>query len=308
MKKAGDKRKVAECCNPFGVKHLDYYDVVAVSQKLVDRAKKHKINISTDQYICSKCSRKIYDLRSDFTPPVVPVEVTNQPSTSSEVSASLSSLNVRTTATPMQIDASIGPGSPEKSEKNSEESDDAEEMIDTELLKKCTSELLRVLGLSGIDDSKLRGKKYQIETTQKLMNGLLKNLFPDATISFADYKIIEQLKEKFDQTTSRNMSVKLLSVLPREWTFRQIQEVFGEKATFRMINQTKELVKNNGILCDTKKKLGSKKIDPQVLEKVRKFYNHDDISRPCPGMRECVRKYVEEGESRTVQRRLILMN
>lgn len=53
---------------------------------------------------------------------------------------------------------------------------------------------------------------------------------------------------------------------------------------FYMANQTKKLVDENGILCGTKKKLGSKRLDDSTVEIVQKFYK--DESRTCLGLRD----------------------
>lgn len=141
-----------------------------------------------------------------------------------------------------------------------------------------------------------------------LLKKLKKTYFKNAASPLENDEIIIQLREKFHQTTNRNMKVKILSVLPKEWSIRKVQSLFGEDVSKHMVTQTKELVRKNGILCDTMKKIGSKLLDESTLQKVRDFYYSDGISRACPGMRDYVNKYSECGVVEKVQKRLILMN
>lgn len=136
--------------------------------------------------------------------------------------------------------------------------------------------------------SKLRGKNYQTETVKKLITRLSHTLFPDAQILHESEKIIEQLKEKFEQTTSRDMKNKILSIIAKNWSFPKYREVFGETVSKRIVSQTKKLVEKNGILCDNTKKIGSKSIDQNTIDKAHEFYRSDNVSRACPGIRDYV--------------------
>lgn len=118
--------------------------------------------------------------------------------------------------------------------------------------------------------------------------------------------MIDQLKNKFEQTTDRNTKIKILSVLPADWSIRKTQKIFGTGASYYMINQTKKLVQKNGILCEPTKKIGAK-ISEKTLKKVKEFFYLDEISRSCPGMRE-YQTYKGNGERLRLQRRLVLMN
>lgn len=108
-----------------------------------------------------------------------------------------------------------------------------------------------LLGLNPIDQTQMRSIKYQTEALEKLDERLRETLFTSAVRTTATASMIDQLVEKFNQTSNREMKIKILSVLPKEWTREQIRNVFGESATNYMIIQTKELVKQQGILCDT---------------------------------------------------------
>lgn len=107
-------------------------------------------------------------------------------------------------------------------------------------------------------------------------------LFTKTTDELVNDKIVRQLKEKMDENPSRDMKIKILSVLPNEWSAQKIQKKFGDSVTIYIINQAKTLVEKNGILCGTSKKIGSKTITEATVNKVIAFYNKDEISRACP--------------------------
>lgn len=48
-------------------------------------------------------------------------------------------------------------------------------------------------------------------------------------------------------------------------------------------------------------------IDQNTIDKAIEFYRSENISRPCPGIRECVRINAD-GNIEKVQRRLVLLN
>ena len=75
-----------------------------------------------------------------------------------------------------------------------------------------------------------------------------------------------------------------------------------------MAEQVKAIVeKHDTILCGPEKKLGSKKLDDATILAVTKFYL-EEISRECPGMRECVMVSDENGQKEKKPRLLVLMN
>lgn len=142
---------------------------------------------------------------------------------------------------------------------------------------------------------------------EQLNNRLRETIFIKADSSIAADSMLSQLKEKFHQTTSREMKIKILSVLPKEWTIGQMRGVFSDSVSQYMIQQTKRLVEQQGILCDTMRKIPSTSINEETRKKVEEFYYSDGISRPCPGMRDYV-KFKENGEKSGAQCRLILLN
>lgn len=104
------------------------------------------------------------------------------------------------------------------------------------------------------------------------------------------------------------MKLKILSVLPKEWTAGDFQKEFGENASLSLYYAAKKLVRYNGILSDPTKKFCPKRIDEDVLKRVREHYYEDSVvSRACPGIRDYILKSNVNGEKEKVQRRLVLM-
>lgn len=64
-----------------------------------------------------------------------------------------------------------------------------------------------------LDDSELRNKTYQLEVMKSLTIRLCGVLFQKAKPVYSSDLIVDQLQEKFDETTDRNMKVKILSAL-----------------------------------------------------------------------------------------------
>lgn len=211
------KLEIIQCCNPFANKsHLQFVQVCDINDKLVAIAQNKNIIINPDQHICDECKQKIYNFRGKFD-----AGVSDEPGTSASMD----------TVQHVDLDTLIGPESPAQSDQSSDESDLEEEMFDYEAVKKATNELLIHLELSAIDETKLRGKKYQLKLAQSMTNRLQKCLFPKVNISFTDGEILDQLKKKFKKTKSRSMKMKVLSVLPKQWTIRKIKKEFGQRVS-----------------------------------------------------------------------------
>ena len=58
--------------------------------------------------------------------------------------------------------------------------------------------------------------------------------------------MIQQLKEKFQETEKRSEQVQVLTVLPKSWSVKKIQQEFG--VSEYLVRQSKKLVEERGIL------------------------------------------------------------
>lgn len=302
-----------ECCYPFGkFGHASKCKVFPVTEADVDNAKKNRnSDIEVGQYICKTCRQKTKKK----------VKLTKSPSSTSSSSEALEEIEApmdtgessqapKEIASPMdvassqQLDDVIGTPTDESSEENSGEYFDPGH-VDKTKLKTSLNGVLEMLNLKNIDETKMRAKSYQEQVMTKLINRLCAVLFPDINPLSDSEEMIKQLKEKFDESTNRATKIKVLSVLPKSWSGNKIKKKFA--ATQHMIYQTKKLVEKDGILCDTTKKIASHVIPQETIDKVKRFYRSENISRPCPGIREYVRRK-DNGQVEKIQRRLILVD
>lgn len=309
-------RTTGDCCNPFAdTYHKPFVTVFEVTPNLIEKAKSIGLTslVETDA-ICDYCRGRIKDTNRRKLLEVGESSTPSKQSKAAEASqpGTSSGIQSRPTLPPTEIHLmDIDDIQPDYAE-IPEPSDSSETIIplDTESLKNLYSNLSDVfitLGLDPIDPTKMRTKKYQEGKISQLNNRLCAVLFTNATPPNNDGdQIIEQLKEKFCES-DRNTRIKVLSVLPKDWSVSKIHNLFDGLASRYMIEQTKKLVEKQGILCDTTKKMGSKTLNEETCKKVEEFYRSDDISRACPGLRDYV-KHKENGVKVTDQRRMILMN
>jgi hypothetical protein len=97
--------------------------------------------------------------------------------------------------------------------------------------------------------------------------------------------MIAQLKEKFHLTGKKSGKFQILTVLPKSWLIRKIQQEF--KASNYMVQTAKKLVAEIGILSSPNLKPG-KVLPPTTAEMVKQFYVSGEISRIMPSTKENV--------------------
>ncbi|KAJ8893252.1 hypothetical protein PR048_005843 [Dryococelus australis] len=105
----------------------------------------------------------------------------------------------------------------------------------------------------------------------------------DAVIQKKNYdeKILEQLKEKFEDCTEGSMKVKFLTILPKYWCISRIQKEFPN-ATNYIIGTSKKLVRENRLMASPNPNPG-RNLDHNNVETFQKFYRDDSVSRMMPG-------------------------
>lgn len=169
--------------------------------------------------------------------------------------------------------------------------------------------------LSNIEESPITKKRLHSpgycrkkleKVTKKLTNELVGDTsFPENEEQVdPDSEMIVQLKEKFQNTTKKSEKFLILTTLPKSWTIKKVETEFGVSS--RMARKAKSLVKEKGIMCCPDPKPG-KTLDQNVIDKVKDFYNSDDVSRVMPGRKDFVAMTVN-GKKEHVQKRLVLMN
>lgn len=275
------------CCNPFNDHNrVKFSDIRNVNDLLIEKAKDIGLNLLINQKICQACILKI-----NRKPTLKPKQKTTAHSYNlrRETAAASNSMEVSDSE---ETEQTINP-SPEFIE------------VDIPLIKSKLNELLPLLGLQTLDESKIRNNAYLMDVLNNFIGALVKHIFKGATVDKADVEMINQLKDKFNGTKNYQDKLKILSVLPKSWPAFRIQKEFN--VSYFFANKTKNLVEHQGILCNMAKKIGPTKLNEETAKKVQEFYRCDDISRVCPGKRDYVR-YNENMEKITIQRRLVLMN
>ena len=90
------------------------------------------------------------------------------------------------------------------------------------------SSLLVSLGQSPIDRTKLGRKRYCEDKVKEIEQGIRKKLKLEPPKEEQEYQeLLEQLKKKFGDSSSRSEKLQVLSVLPQSWTIQRIEKEFG---------------------------------------------------------------------------------
>lgn len=118
-------------------------------------------------------------------------------------------------------------------------------------------------------------------------------------------EIIQQLKEKFNEATSRSEKLTVLTILPKSWTRMKIMDTF--KCSQYMARQAKSLVKERGVLSTPNPHLG-KRLPNETTDMVTQFYYSSEISRQMPGMKDYVSVKKADGCRERKQKFLVLCN
>ena len=157
---------------------------------------------------------------------------------------------------------------------------------------------LETFGETPITKTKLkRSKKRSKQKVDKITTMMQKAVISERP-SCSDCEIVSQLREKFP-TATRSEKMQILTVLPKSWSVKRIQEEF--KTTNFMARQAKKLVKEKGVLAMPDLKRGHA-LAEQTVHLVHRFYQSDEVSRVMPGRKDYIS--IRKGEGR--QKRLVL--
>ena len=156
----------------------------------------------------------------------------------------------------------------------------------------------------GYSQVKGRGKGYCRQKVDRLTEALKRTGIASETVKDDGEEMIEQLKEKFRTTTQKGDQLQILSVLPKSWSVKKLQEEFC--VTSYMARQSKTLVKEKGILSLPDPKRGPS-LPLQTVQLVCESYQSDEVSRVMPGKKDFV-SVKEQGNRIHVQKRLMLGN
>ena len=115
---------------------------------------------------------------------------------------------------------------------------------------------------------------------------------------------MRQLKEKFNSSRDYKLRLQILTLSP--YTIQATSSFFG--ASNYMVKRSRQLKKEFGILPDVPTLSKGRVISHEEKIMVKNFYERDEISRMCPGMKDCVSVKDNSGQRVKVQKRLILGN
>ena len=154
---------------------------------------------------------------------------------------------------------------------------------------------------------KLVQTSYPKEKLNKIKVAAAKAILPSMTPAEIDNDsdIIAQLKEKFHSSTDRSQKVQILTVLPKSWTTRKVEEEFA--VSNYMVRKAKDLVKDQGNLSSPNPKHGSSSLSLATISLVQAFYELEEVSRITPGKKDFV-SIRKDNQSANVQKRLMLNN
>lgn len=110
----------------------------------------------------------------------------------------------------------------------------------------------------------------------------------------------------------RSLQVKLLALLPNNWTFEAVADQFG--ASRRQISEVKNLRKRNSedhsLLEESiaKKRRGNDAMNSDLEENVKAFYENEENSRTLAGKKDVKSVKQPDGTRKLIQKKLVLMN
>lgn len=116
---------------------------------------------------------------------------------------------------------------------------------------------------------------------------------------------MEELLEEYKKTDNYDKKLQILGISP--YSIRNTAKLFN--ATEYMVRKSVKLKKQFGIIPAVPHMSKGKVISKETQELITAFYQTDEISRLCPGKKDCVSvRNLSTGSKELIQKRLILMN
>lgn len=262
------------CCNPFMKEnHYKTKSLRIIDINTTDTLNKlTKKDIRPGQKLCTTCRLELHDRSQQET------ESTSSGNEDSDVIMEVST-SVNTSFGAVGI-------SPLKFQKVSERDCVSYGKRKVQDVHKVIAE--KVAFVSGIDPKILNA---QPSTSNQCLNCV-------------DYKnLIEDLKKKM-LISKRPQKIQILTLVPKTWSIQRTMCEFG--VSEYLVRQARHLKNEIGILALPKQTEG-KKISDEVKQRIKEFYEDDEFSRMCPGMKDFVSVRIE-GEKVKKNKRLLLSN
>ena len=110
---------------------------------------------------------------------------------------------------------------------------------------------------------------------------------------------------KRDTHCSNERKIEILTLAPEDWTMQKTVKFFN--VSEHAVKQARKLKKEKGILA-TPSSYYREGLDKEIKKCVVEFYERVDVSRMCPGKKDCVSIRKKDGSKEKVQKRLLLAN
>lgn len=273
------------CCDPF---HCHPVKIVKGLRTVTESTKAlhPSLNFQVNDQICTKCRKQVSKL-----------SITDKMTLTDGSSSDSSDDKVKLSSSGMAASAHA----------NADET-----FVSQDNQLSLLNESLQVLGESPVVNRKVKTRVHYVKKKVKTIQTAVKRKLElvagvsldESEHEHAESEVIDQLKEKFRSCATRSEKVQVLTVLPKSWSAKRIQDEFN--ATNYMARKAKNLVEIKGILSTPNEKAG-RTLPTCIVEDVRAFYASDIISRLMPGMKDYVSVYVD-GVRQHKQKRLVLCN
>lgn len=307
---------VKRCCNPFGkVKHTwwkHYRSLRKVTDFLAGCACDINVVVAVGALICDNCRNAI---TKQYRIAIVASHTHND---DEDDDTSLDDIVMEVDELPQEVELDVmdytQPQPHASTSMMIRARTPSNRYVDKSDLIAQLNKLLPLLSVEPIDIKKIdKSRSYCRNMLQKISAKLGEKIFDispldtsaDIDQTESEQEIISQLKSKFVTTSNKHDKIQILSILPMSWSARKISKEFN--TTYHLGLLTKELVRENGILCEPKKRAATTYISQETKQIVNNFFLDDNISRVCAGKRDYV-TIDENNQKIQKQRRLLLMN
>ena len=116
--------------------------------------------------------------------------------------------------------------------------------------------------------------------------------------------LMESLKSKFQHSDSYQEKLQILTLSP--FTIEETQKYFG--ATNYMVKKSRNLREMKGVMAVPEKMSKGRKLTEALKAEVMAFYESDEVSRMCPGIKDVVTVRLPNGDKARKPKRLVLAN
>lgn len=117
--------------------------------------------------------------------------------------------------------------------------------------------------------------------------------------------MLENIQNAFANASTNNEKVKILSLLPHNWSIEKIVSLF-EGATIHIIQRSKSNENESVFDINSPRTVGRPSLSVNVGQKILGFYDEDEISRPFPGSKDSISIKLPDQQRKKYQKRLLL--